>query len=156
MVTARRLLVAKRPQQHGEREVCVRVIGNERQRCLVVKTRRRELAVFDERVAEVDARDRLSRMLDHRLGVERPRTVARARGVQDRSEVRERSEMRRVAFEDRNVGVVGRAHPPELFERDRMGEPRLDRAGVRRYARFERVETFVAAARTPAIRSAIV
>jgi hypothetical protein len=71
VVNTRRLLVAERAQESGEREVRMRVAGCERQCRIVLEARCRELAVFDERVPEVDPRDRLSRMLDDRLRIER-------------------------------------------------------------------------------------
>jgi hypothetical protein len=55
--------------------------------------------------------------------------------------------MRGGALEHGEVRPVGRTHPPEVFERDRVGEPRLDRVGIGRKLRFERVERLVTAAR---------
>ncbi len=131
-----------------ERKVGVRVAGRERQRRVVVKARRVELAVLDECVPEVDSGDRIARMLDDRLGVERPRDVARPGTVQDRPQIGERAEMHRVAVEHLDIRPVGRRHAPEIFERDGVGPKRGSAAcGIGRDARLQRVEQLVATRR---------
>jgi hypothetical protein len=119
--------VAECAIQQREREVRVRVTRRGDERALVGRDGRVGLAVFGERVPEIDVGQRFVRMFDRRLRVERARDVARSGNVEQCPEIGERAEMRRVAREHVEIRAFGFDVPREIVQRTRAREAKPDR-----------------------------
>jgi hypothetical protein len=77
---------------------------------------RRLIAVFEQRVAEVDVRHRFVRVFDDRFGVERARDGALAVHVQQRPEIRQRAEVCRFPREHVRVRAFGLLVTREILQ----------------------------------------
>ena len=108
--------VASRAIQQREREMQVRVLGTHAQAREVRRLGAGDVAVFEQRVAEVHVRHRFVRMLDDGLRMEGAGDDAFAVHVQERTEVGQRAEMRRIAGQEIAVGPLRLGIAREIFQ----------------------------------------
>ena len=104
----------------------LREIGIDRKRRSVGGASRRELARFDEDVAEIDARDRIAGMAPHRLLISRARGRAVAALIGQGSELVERIELPRIAAQDLEICLLRRRVLAGRGKPARLGQEHCD------------------------------